>query len=726
MMITRKRLMAPVMVLMCWMGMTASAQEKLSMEIKRMVAEQQALSHEGAVDGLRRSAKDATVSVFVKFRNGAAERLLSQYGCQTLTQIGDIYIANVPLGGLCGLADEPDVVRIETHTGGHQHNDVSPRWTKTTDVNTGKGLPNAFTGKGVLVGIVDGGLDVSHPSFFSTDGTTYRVKGLVDDFHEANETIGKMTTLGREYTTEQDILAKARTGDTEQTHGTHCLSIAAGSGYGTDYRGVAYDADLFAISSRVAMSDVSSPTEVARMKRIFDYADEHKQPCVISYSIGFDFIPDDAELYREALQGVQGPGKVIVVSAGNSNSYPTYVEKPKGTATAGARLMPNVGSNKGKVYILSEEPFKLKMIMTKVAVEKGAVNVTKSDSIVFDSESLPADTVVLGGQHAILERIGSIYTLVTRFVFKEAGGNGRAPMLCIEGADANVRMYTSCMCNFENFTTETLNEGRFQNAQHSSNIVLPAAFDEVLTVGALTCRTQYVDISGNSYIMGEKYVEGLIAPFSSVGPTLDGRIKPDVVAPGVNIIAAGNSYNASIDNVVKSTEFRNRAYPWIALSGTSMAAPHVAGIVALWLQADPTLTPEKVKEVIRATSRQQVEGMESPNNIYGYGLINAYAGVCKVLGIDTAIKGLTTRQPSAVTIRPTAERNVMLQFSSAPSEPFTVRIYTVGGQLLKEQTVVPTTATSYTIGMNKPQQGICVVQVDSSERGVEGSELIRF
>ncbi len=60
--------------------------------------------------------------------------------------------------------------------------------------------------------------------------------------------------------------------------------------------------------------------EVARMKHIFDYAEEHKLPCVISYSIGFDYIPDDAELYREALQGVQGPGKIIVVSAGNSNA----------------------------------------------------------------------------------------------------------------------------------------------------------------------------------------------------------------------------------------------------------------------------------------------------------------------------------------------------------------------------------------------------------------------
>ena len=715
------------MALMCWTAMTASPQEKLSVEIKQILAQQQALSRQGDAGEQRSPANEATVSVFIKFHDGAAQRLLSQYGCQTLAQIGDIYIANVPMSRLCGLADEPDVVRIETQTGGRQQNDISPNWTKTTNVNNGKDLPQAFTGKGVLVGILDGGLDVSHPAFFSTDGSTYRVKRLIDDYHEENETIGKMTPLGREYATEQEILAKARTGDTNMTHGTHCLSIAAGSGYDTDYRGVAYDADIFAISTRVGMGSVSSPTEVARMKRIFDYADEHHQPCVITYSIGFDYIPRDAELFREALQGIQGPGKLIVAAAGNENTHPTYVEKPKGVATAGARLIPGTGNSKGKVYILSEEPFRLKLITTKMAIEEGAVNLSKSDSILFDSESLPADTMVVGGQHAILRRDGSFYTLVTRFDMKESGGNTRAPLLCLEGTDAYVRMYTSNECNFENFTTETLNEGRFQNAERSHNIQIPGTFDEILTVGALTGRQFYVDMNGEGQRIGEADAVGTIVSFSSVGPTLDGRIKPDVVAPGVFITAAGNSYNDPLEEpVMKFSEFRNRKYPWITLSGTSMATPHVAGIVALWLQADPTLTPERLKEIISATSTQPVEGMESHNSIYGYGLVNAYAGMCKVLGIETAIKGLPTHQPSAVTIRPTAERNVRLQFDSAPNAPFTVRVYTVGGQLLNEQTFAPTTATSYSIAMDKPQQGICVVQVVSSEKGVAGSELIRF
>ena len=124
-------------------------------------------------------------------------------------------------------------------------------------------------------------------------------------------------------------------------------------------------------------------------------------------------------------------------------------------------------------------------------------------------------------------------------------------------------------------------------------------------------------------------------------------MKPDVVAPGVNVISAGNSYCANCfgENMVCTTTFNGREYPWLALSGTSMATPCVAGIVALWLQADPTLSPDRVKEVIKATSKRiEVDG-QSPNNIYGYGLIDAYAGLKEVLKTATGIESIENSHP---------------------------------------------------------------------------------
>lgn len=693
----------------------AAEGDKLSYEIRNLLASPQGVTHRAATDG--------KVCVFVKLKEGMDESLLAQYGCETLTRIGAVYIANVPLGQLPQLAADERVVRIETHTGGQHLLDVTPQWVKSTPVYEGLALPKAFTGQGVLLGIIDGGIDVSHPTFYNADGTKYRIKRFVDDFYSADETAGTLTDFGREYTTEKDILAKARSGDINETHGTHCASIAAGSGYNTPYRGIAYNADIFPISSRVAMSEISAPSEVLRMKHIFDYAEQQKQPCVINYSIGFHAIPDDAELFSEALKDVQGAGKILVVAAGNNNDYPTYISKPEGMAAAGGAIMPR--GDKKTIYAISEKPFKMKFFITKEDAKTNVI--TKCDSIVFDSENLRADTTVRAGFHVIMKRSGTFYTLFVRTEKKELNGISETPLLCVEGADAAVRVYCSPYVYFFNVNPAALpGDSRFASAERSHNLSLPGCLSEVLTVGALVGRSSYVNIKGETKVE-EGAVEGQIASFSSVGPTLDGLTKPDVVAPGVNIIAAGNSYCKAAfgAELVKETTFNGRPYPWVSFSGTSMAGPCVAGIVALWLEADPKLTPKEVKEIVKATSHQVEEGMQSPNNTYGYGLIDAYAGMLKVLGIETAIRDVSTHQPSALTIRPQAGGAVQLSFNTAPQQSFRVRVYTVAGRLLAEQTLQPG-QSDYTLDIAQPLQGICVVQVDGTEQGVTGSELIRF
>ena len=209
----------------------------------------------------------------------------------------------------------------------------------------------------------------------------------------------------------------------------------------------------------------------------------------------------------------------------------------------------------------------------------------------------------------------------------------------------------------------------------------------------------------------------------SQGPTLDGRLKPDVVAPGVNIHASANSHYETDygDVLVTKSTFEGSEYPWIALSGTSQATPCVAGIVALWLQANPTLSPDDVKRIIRETSHPL--GDQTPNYTYGYGLIDAYAGMLNILGMPTAIADLSQHQPSALTIRP-ADSGIRLSFEKTPSQPFTVRVYALTGQMLGEQTIRPTASTDYLLPISNAS-GICVVQVNSPEQGITGSELIR-
>jgi subtilisin family serine protease len=125
-----------------------------------------------------------------------------------------------------------------------------------------------------------------------------------------------------------------------------------------------------------------------------------------------------------------------------------------------------------------------------------------------------------------------------------------------------------------------------ENGSPWNHIVTPADADSILAVGAVDSA-------------------GIIAGFSSRGPTADGRIKPDVCAQGVATFCA----NADAINAYAE---------W---SGTSLATPIVAGIAALIMEAHPDWTAQMVREAIRNTASQH----ESPNNDYGWGIVDALA-----------------------------------------------------------------------------------------------------
>jgi subtilisin family serine protease len=112
----------------------------------------------------------------------------------------------------------------------------------------------------------------------------------------------------------------------------------------------------------------------------------------------------------------------------------------------------------------------------------------------------------------------------------------------------------------------------------------PADGRLVLTVGAVTSL-------------------GLRATFSSVGPTADGRIKPDVAAQGVAVITAAPGTPSG----------------YTSLNGTSFSCPLTAGVVALVLQARPSATVSEVEDVLRATASQAAQ----PDNLLGWGIVNA-------------------------------------------------------------------------------------------------------
>ncbi len=114
--------------------------------------------------------------------------------------------------------------------------------------------------------------------------------------------------------------------------------------------------------------------------------------------------------------------------------------------------------------------------------------------------------------------------------------------------------------------------------------------------------------------VGATFLDGPLASFSLTGPTYDGRTKPEVVTPGVNDFAVSGDSDY--------TQF---------FTGTSAATPLAAGVAALVLSANPTLTPMQLRARLLSTTQQYNDGsartQSYPNNYYGWGLLNASAAV---------------------------------------------------------------------------------------------------
>jgi hypothetical protein len=123
----------------------------------------------------------------------------------------------------------------------------------------------------------------------------------------------------------------------------------------------------------------------------------------------------------------------------------------------------------------------------------------------------------------------------------------------------------------------------------SGTVSVPATSNRAIAVGAYVTKNSWMTKLGRNVLLQDYHV-GEIAPFSSRGPTRDGRTKPDISAPGLFIAAA-----RSVD-VLPSDSDPDQYHR--VLAGTSMAAPHVAGVVALMLQYKPHLTSREIRSIL--------------------------------------------------------------------------------------------------------------------------------
>ena len=612
-----------------------------------------------------------------------SEDVLREHGCHVYAHWGDIYATAVPKQELAALSLRKEVLRIENGRVCDALTDTSATIIHSDVLRYPTPSRPAYTGRDVVVGVMDIGFDLTNPTFYSRDLGTYRIRSFWDmlDFEGQRTTDngqqttdnGQQTTVnglelpvGTAYTSSMDVLRKACSYDSRlQYHGSHTASTAAGSGYDSPYIGMAPDADICLVSNAVSDDKELVPDSLWELygaaidllgfEYIFRYADEVGKPCVISFSEGsHEDLWGEAKLYSTVLDSLVRPGRIICTAAGNQSHRGTYMQKPVGKERVSALIQPT-----GKTtYMLlrSKGDFHIRFDVMASPTETYLNYDIPIADILATEDSLLVDTVTAG--NLTFELVFGSYPccydesqLATDIVITKIGKGSVFSVtmgLGIEGKESEVEVFQEV-----GYLQNDPEYPDYMDAEYTHNVFYPASDPHVICVGATAYKTGYYNFDG-IWEREDWGYGGEVARFSGRGPTLAGNIKPDVLAPGTNIVAAFNSFynelspdfNTSDLDVSRYT-FRGREYAWGVQTGTSMACPMVAGIIAQWMEAVPTLTREQVMEVFEATCRRRDPSLPYPNNDYGYGEIDAEAGLEYLMDVYTGIKTTDNRRQTA-------------------------------------------------------------------------------
>lgn len=515
---------------------------------------------------------------------------------------------------------------------------------RADSVHHGYGLPQGYTGKNVLIGVTDWGFDYTHPVFYDTLLQTNRIFAAWDQF-KTNGPAPNGFSYGTEYATPSSLLAAGS--DTSNiysygTHGTHVAGIAGGAGANTAYRGVAYDAQFLFVTFLVDEGAVLDAWQWMYQKAL---AADKRLVINMSWGLYHFGTLDGTSLLSQAIDAFSNLGVVFVNSGGNNGAVNFHLKKTFNNDLLKSRIEfydysanPNMWGQSIHAWGEAGQAFENGLIITNSS------NVLLAETPFYSTATTSSyiDTFLVVNQDTIWYNISADAAHPL---------NGKPQMrLRVKNTNTALRVQLKSQANAGTVhywnVTELTNEvgnwgmdflaaGAGTTAGDNQNgISEPSCADQVISVAAYA--TQYATNSGS-------LVGGALANFSSRGPRYDGAMKPDIAAPGVAIASAVSSFTDANYTSVGNTSFNNTTYHFAKFSGTSMASPMVAGVVALMLEANPYLSASQIKEIIMNTARQDnytgvIPAGGSP--LWGAGKVNAYAAVklaLQTLGTQNAL-----------------------------------------------------------------------------------------
>lgn len=639
------------------------------------------------------AAQSGTTPVILRTANPA--RLLGELramGIEAQAYGNSAVTARIPVERLSEVEACKDVQLMRAPRTYKLDMDSTRLYTGADKVQAGTQLETPFTGKGVLVGVIDAGIDPGHAAFFDKDQKS-RVKMYWNNTVEGSAPSASIPPAGN-----GDAYASGG------GHGTHVANIAAGSYLGNGLYGMAPGADLYLVSSTLEEENIFNS-----MVAIAEYADSTGQPYVVNMSFGSNLGPHDGTSPLSlTLDQFVGDGAFISASMGNDRGDHTHASATFDAKDEAKSVLYATGSDKityAAIYSSATDsamhfnirPFFYGTPRAGLAPQKVYIEAGDWNSWTFKDYAYYIDPYNDRQTFEFIMLVDSLRTQLAKMYrtqgYKYADANIGFEITALHGGTA-VHTWTESGYGTIAAPSSKLGYTWFEGDDLYDVGEGPACAEHSIAVAAWTGQHSYRSIDGSTYSYnGNGYTDGAIAPFSSRGPWLGTEPKPTVAAPGVAIKSA--FYTTSYSNTQSVVDKVNMRLPgsifykdiyFGVMSGTSMSAPVVTGAIALWLEACPSLSYEQLLEIFRTTSRRDSFTGQQWNTDFGYGKLDAYAGLKKALemanrnGIDEV-----QNTPTPLTILKEAAAWRLL-FNS--DESFArIEVYTLSGSRVASRTL---------------------------------------
>lgn len=624
------------------------------------------------------------ISAFIRVSDRSAVSELEALGVEIQCEFsnGTLFTTLIPVDKLQEVAKIAKVSRISVASKRRPMTDKVRQATNVDDALTlstdaiGAGLSKKYDGTGVLLGVVDTGIDFQHIAFKDKNGNS-RIKRAYVVTNTGSSYYPSYSAKEYGDGTSYAITNSApTTDDSNEDHGTHTSSTAGGSSVvisgsnvtvtddhaNATYGGMAPGADLY-----LAGCDLSDTYIANSFQKICNYADSKNLPVVVSNSWGSQYGPHDgtgelAEICSQYFSD-NHPNHICLFAASNDAGTNGFHVTGNASSSNPLGTVVNWNTDYGLTYYYgvfanawtrtAGKTLACKIIVINSSGAKQAeinVNPTADGA----SVSLASTYVSSGSLYAYKDYVSSSKSQILLYASNlrmRSGYKLAVQFYPTSGSDV-VDIWSGSAYTYYTSTPST--SGYTWTAGSDDMCVSDeATIPDAISIGAYVTKNSVKDYNGTTHSMTSDFPNvGDIAYFSSYAtanqsPT--GLAYPWICAPGATTVAGVNAYDTSGElsyingNSADYGMYRvnsNTTYPYGSMEGTSMATPAAAGIVALWLQAakevGKNLTTSEVKQIMANTAIKDSYTTTGANaSHFGNGKIDALAGLKEILGATT-------------------------------------------------------------------------------------------